>query len=199
LAPHLELDYQIHKGPSFFRNSHQIFIDTTDPMNSDRSVLAVDDFRPYNDSQETAFHDPRKPGDHVEHAHTSSTAGLIANIPSSSRPLRAPLPSYIFQEWKWEFLTWTLGTAAMACIVVLLSKFQNKPVSHWHSEVSITAMVASLAQVAQSALMAPVASCIGQLKWHWLQKGHRTYDVDIYDDASRGPAGSLWILLTTKP
>ena len=173
-------------------------------MSSDRSVSAVDDlsledFRPHNDIQETAFDNLRKPSDHAEHAHTSSTAGLIANTPSSSRPLHAPLPSYFFQQWKWEFLTWTLGSAAMACIVVLLSKFQNKPLSHWHSEVSIAAMVASLAQVAQSALMAPVASCIGQLKWRWFQKGRRTYDVDIYDEASRGPAGSLWILLTTKP
>lgn len=61
----------------------------------------------------------------------------------------------------------------------------------------MTAIIAALAQTAQSALLVPVASCIGQLKWKWTwfeKKSRRTIDLETYDMASRGPEGSLKLL-----
>ncbi|KAF2792355.1 hypothetical protein K505DRAFT_210984, partial [Melanomma pulvis-pyrius CBS 109.77] len=48
---------------------------------------------------------------------------------------------------------------------------------------------------AQLALLVPVASCIGQLKWLWFKaKPRKTTDLERFDMASRGPEGSLKLL-----
>ncbi|KAF2798619.1 hypothetical protein K505DRAFT_267328, partial [Melanomma pulvis-pyrius CBS 109.77] len=101
---------------------------------------------------------------------------------------------HFLNEWSWEYFTWTLGSAAVASIVVLLLSFRDKPVSEWKSKVQITAIMAALAQTAQSALLVSAASCISQLKWIWFQKARPTYDIEIYDRASRGPEGCLQLL-----
>jgi hypothetical protein len=59
--------------------------------------------------------------------------------------------------------------------------------------------IAALSQVAQSALLVSVSSCIGQLKWSYLRKECSTLDISRFDDASRGPQGSFMLLLSTGP
>ena len=44
-----------------------------------------------------------------------------------------------------------------------------------------------------------VATTIGQNKWHWYHSGRRRLkDVSLFDDASRGPVGSLALLLSRR-
>jgi hypothetical protein len=100
----------------------------------------------------------------------------------------------VMRQWTWEFLTWTVATIAVACIIALLTHFNNRPMNEWKSKVQITAMMAALAQVAQSALLVSAASCISQLKWSWFTKARPVGDIDIYDKASRGPDGCLRLL-----
>lgn len=60
--------------------------------------------------------------------------------------------------------------------------------------VQLSTVVAALSQAAQSSLMVPVASCIGQLKWPWLQTRQPMSYIHIFDEATRGPNGSVWLL-----
>lgn len=69
-------------------------------------------------------------------------------------------PFYI--EWHWELITWSLGTCAIAVIVLLLCQFKDKPSVRWNSKVQLSAIVAALSQVAQSALVVSDPACIGQ-------------------------------------
>jgi len=101
----------------------------------------------------------------------------------------------ITKEWRWELFTWSLGTAAIFTIMILLSGFRNQPTEQWKSRVQMNAMIAALAQTAQTALLVPIASSIGQLKWIWFQQKPRsTIDLERYDQASRGPEGSIKLL-----
>ncbi|KAH7117632.1 hypothetical protein B0J11DRAFT_570868 [Dendryphion nanum] len=103
-------------------------------------------------------------------------------------------------EWRWELFTWMLGTISLITITSLLLWFRDAPVSAWKSKVQFSAIVAALAQVAQSALLVPVASCIGQMKWNLFSKTPRnTMDLEMYDMASRGPEGSVKLLLQLPP
>jgi hypothetical protein len=102
-------------------------------------------------------------------------------------------------EWKWELFTWALGTVALASIIVLLAIFANKPLEKWKSKLSINTMVSALSQVAQSALAVPLASCVGQLKWIWLREHRQAADLERFDDASRGPEGSVRFLWNLFP
>ena len=121
---------------------------------------------------------------------------------SPSLPIRtnkSPEPSYghlsMLREWRWELFTWSLGTVASLTFTALLFCFRDQPVDRWKSEVQMTAIIAALSQTAQSALLVPIASCIGQLKWTWFQKKPRgLINLEQYDQASRGPEGSMKLL-----
>jgi hypothetical protein len=85
-----------------------------------------------------------------------------ANDPPCSS--RSPL-----RRWRWEIFTYLLGTSAFIAILVILLSAQHKPPQSWvlgsEYEIEITAIVAALAQTAQSAFLVPISYCIGQLKW----------------------------------
>ncbi|KAH0548667.1 hypothetical protein GP486_007789, partial [Trichoglossum hirsutum] len=96
--------------------------------------------------------------------------------------------------WRWELFTWFLGSVGFMLIIVLMGTFKDKPITMWKSKVQITAMVAALSQVAQSALIVSVSSCISQAKWIWVREDRRAIDLQRFDDASRGPDGSIRLL-----
>jgi hypothetical protein len=57
-----------------------------------------------------------------------------------------------------------------------------------------------LSKVASAALLLPVSEALGQLKWSWFQggKSQKMWDFEIFDNASRGPWGSLLLLVRTR-
>ncbi|KAF2002616.1 hypothetical protein P154DRAFT_561786 [Amniculicola lignicola CBS 123094] len=106
-------------------------------------------------------------------------------------------------EWKWEIATWMLSTAAMISMIAVLAFFKDQPISTWTARFQLSTAVAALAQIAQSALMVSISSCIGQLKWPWLKSRRpdrpaTTMAIDQFDWATRGPYGSLLLLLRMK-
>ncbi|KAF2833822.1 hypothetical protein CC86DRAFT_279516, partial [Ophiobolus disseminans] len=102
----------------------------------------------------------------------------------------------LLRQWQWEFTTWFLGSCALASIVVLLVIFQDRSLKEWPSGISLATTIAALSQITQSALLYAVSSCIGQLKWDWLRKKRSASDLDRFEEASRGPKGSLLLLFT---
>lgn len=99
-------------------------------------------------------------------------------------------------EWWREFSMWVLGTGALITISCLLHYFGERPLSHWqsHSWLPISTVVTALAQTAVSTLLVSISSSISQLKWVWLQKNRPMEDIQDFDEASRGPAGSFLLL-----
>lgn len=43
-------------------------------------------------------------------------------------------------------------------------------------------------------MMKPVVECISQLKWIWFFRKEKLMDFGLFNDASRGPTGSLYLL-----
>lgn len=80
-----------------------------------------------------------------------------------------PESKHLIRHWQWEICTFLLGTAAFATILALLLRFRNKPPQPINlgngNLIQLTAIIAALAQVAQSSLLVPISYCIGQLKW----------------------------------
>ncbi|KAI1507121.1 DUF3176 containing protein [Pyrenophora tritici-repentis] len=114
--------------------------------------------------------------------------------PRPSRSARTSL-----RAWKWELATWLLGTTALCAIVTLLILYRDKPLKEWTANFRLATAIAALSQVAQSALLVSVSSCIGQLKWSYLRKERSTLDISRFEQASRGPQGSLMLLLSIHP
>jgi hypothetical protein len=132
---------------------------------------------------------------HSVHHHLPEgpTSGTEVSDKKSFR-VKSRAPSTLFSEWLWELVMWLLGTVSLVLIVTLLAYFNKKPLSLWRSAITLNTIIAILSQATVSALLVSVSACIGQLKWLWLRRSNETRDVDTFDQASRGPHGSLWFL-----
>jgi hypothetical protein len=120
---------------------------------------------------------------------------MQATISSPPRSATVTPSSSLLAEWCWEIFTWALGTLAVALMLLIFGIFRNKPYDYWHSSVQMATVIAALSQLAQSALIVSVSACIGQSKWTRLRKRQNTIEVERYDEASRGPGGSLKFLV----
>ncbi|KAI3392355.1 hypothetical protein diail_5835 [Diaporthe ilicicola] len=105
--------------------------------------------------------------------------------------------------WWWEEIVSIIASiGCMVAVVVILKTMQDKPTDHWtffakclFFQVSLNAMIAVFITAAKSTAMLSVAACIGQSKWVYLRtKSRRLADIDIIEEAARGPLGSLAML-----
>jgi hypothetical protein len=77
---------------------------------------------------------------------------------------------------------------------------QEDSLSSWHSVISLNALISTLATISKASLMLAVAACISQLKWLYFESApHRIQDIQIFDNASRGPLGALNLLMRLGP
>lgn len=104
----------------------------------------------------------------------------------------------LLREWKYEIATWLLGSCAFGCIVALLVVYRDRPLKEWTSRFLPAPVIAALSQIVQSALLFSISACIGQLKWDWLRQTRSASDLGKFEEASRGPQGSLMLLFKTK-
>ncbi|KAF7181989.1 hypothetical protein CNMCM7691_001377 [Aspergillus felis] len=97
--------------------------------------------------------------------------------------------------WTYEVLTITLSIGCIAAIATILATMDGKSLSQWTMPIQPNALISVFAVVAKASLLYSVAQCIGQLKWLYFRSGvHPMIDIQRFDDASRGPWGSLIFL-----
>lgn len=102
--------------------------------------------------------------------------------------------------WWWELGSVLVSVACFIAIIVTLLVMQNKPLASWHSSISPNAVISTLATVSKASLMLAVAACISQLKWLYFERSTRSLEqLQIFDDASRGPLGALELVLRLSP
>ncbi|KAI1736969.1 hypothetical protein F4680DRAFT_460729 [Xylaria scruposa] len=99
--------------------------------------------------------------------------------------------------WLWEILSIALSGICIILIFVILKIHNQKPVPQFAYGITSNAIISTLATFSKSLLLVSVAAAISQLKWHWFQntEGRRVIDTQRFDDASRGPWGSLVFLV----
>ncbi|KAG0136704.1 hypothetical protein HOY82DRAFT_589387 [Tuber indicum] len=113
---------------------------------------------------------------------------------------RAPPPPQSRRRFRISYLlshvaALCLSGIMMAGMVLLLQKYENKPVPDW-KVVTINSALSWLGVFGKLPLMVAVAECIGQMKWVLFGKEKRKLsDLDLIDGASRDPLGALnWML-----
>jgi uncharacterized protein DUF3176 len=104
-----------------------------------------------------------------------------------------------FLAWMWELFAAIFSISCMAAVATILATIQDKPLSHWRFPIQPNSMVSVFSTLSNSALLFVVAKGLSQLKWIYFQKKrHRLFDLQVFDDASRGPLGSLRLLWMLK-
>jgi hypothetical protein len=106
----------------------------------------------------------------------------------------------VVKRWLLEIISWTLSAACMTGIIIVLFVYKDKGIPKWPLNLTLNAYISVLAKISSAALLLPVSEALGQLKWSWFNKGNskKMWDFEIFDNASRGPWGSLLLLVRTK-
>lgn len=98
--------------------------------------------------------------------------------------------------WIWEILALLVSFLALTMIVLILYLYQGRSLVDWPYAITMNSLIAILSTIMKAALFVPVAASVSQAKWDWFHRreGQTLADMEIYDQASRGPWGALRML-----
>ncbi|KAL2836887.1 hypothetical protein BJY01DRAFT_251766 [Aspergillus pseudoustus] len=124
-------------------------------------------------------------------------------------PPKPPEPKRGFKDWTGQLLnTWLYEILAMIfsllcfiAIACVLMVFDEKTQPSFAYGFTLNAVVSILATASKSSLLYVIGECIGQLKWIWFYEEEERKKLDgmqLFDGASRGPLGSLFLVFDHK-
>lgn len=97
--------------------------------------------------------------------------------------------------WWWEIGGALLSIICVGLVLVVLFEANDIALAAWPLWIQPNSLIAVFTTVGKSAMMVPIASCISQLKWrHFELRANRLSHLQVLDEASRGPWGSLMLL-----
>lgn len=98
--------------------------------------------------------------------------------------------------WWWEISAGIVTLISISFVVFLLVKIDQTPRRDW---ILTTIQPNSLLSVAittsKTSLLVAISSCISQLKWQHFLRPRRLNELQIFDEASRGPWGSAIMIM----
>jgi len=114
--------------------------------------------------------------------------------------------SSIIKWWWMEIGAAILAILTMLVLITVLSVQDGKPLRTWDNGIiTVNTIVAAISTVNRITLMFPVSGAISQAMWIWFARSRRSDgckskldDLEIFDEASRGPWGSLLLLWRLK-
>ena len=120
---------------------------------------------------------------------------------SQNKPQRLKyliLRNFLYEVWYSELIAILFSLACLVAIAFVSRVYDGKPVPALPSGITLNAINSVLATASKSALIYSVANCISQCKWLWYRKEkiQRLGDLQIFDDASRGPLGALQLCIS---
>lgn len=109
--------------------------------------------------------------------------------------------SLVYRTWFIEFVAFAVAFIFLIFALGLLALFNTRRINEvgtgmWSNTPNST--LNFFVSTMRTAMLLPVASGIAQLKWNWYQNRHSLADMEVYDDATGGVAGSLKLLLKPR-
>ncbi|RHZ47233.1 DUF3176 domain-containing protein [Aspergillus thermomutatus] len=118
---------------------------------------------------------------------------------AKGRANRFDWESLTLDTWFGESIAMSFSFLCFIAIVAVLWVYDKKPNPNLKYGLTLNTIVSVLGTGCKSSLIFAVAEAIGQLKWVWFRnKRSRLHDMQSFDDASRGPLGSMMILFEHK-
>ncbi|KAK6220136.1 hypothetical protein QIS74_05638 [Colletotrichum tabaci] len=108
------------------------------------------------------------------------------------------LSSLQWSAWGPQYWALSGSIVSFAAMVVLLARFDDEPIFAWQG-ITLNAVISILSVAMKAAVAFVISECLAQWKWVLFTREDRPLiDFDRIDSATRGPLGSLRILLGTK-
>lgn len=98
-------------------------------------------------------------------------------------------------SWKWQILGWISSLCFFIAIFLVLRVWDGRPLPDLRFGITPNALIRLLATSTELFLLAPVNSAVGQLRWLRALRKRPMDDFRTIDKVSRGPWGSLLLLL----
>lgn len=103
------------------------------------------------------------------------------------------------EGWALEVLSSFASLILLGGIISIFCYMKDKPLSDWRFPISLNATISILTTACGAAIMHGVSTSISQLKWLHFASGHRKlFSLESFDEASRGPYGSIKFLFTIR-
>ncbi|KAM7211818.1 Protein of unknown function (DUF3176) domain containing protein [Rhypophila decipiens] len=96
--------------------------------------------------------------------------------------------------WWWEIGALLISIIGVSLIITILVRYKDTSLSSWPFSIRPNSLISALTTLARSALLLPITSCISQLKWLHFRQPRPLHQLQVLDDASRGPWGALVLL-----
>lgn len=111
---------------------------------------------------------------------------------------RSTLVSKYYQNWWfWELAGAILSAICILAVVILANKINKTLLSAWKFRLLPSTIISIFITIAKTAMLLPVSEGLSQLKWLYFWVGRSKYrqlrDIEAFENASRGPWGSLLI------
>ncbi|KAI0857458.1 hypothetical protein F4860DRAFT_489307 [Xylaria cubensis] len=112
----------------------------------------------------------------------------------------------VLQWWRWELVMLIVSLVAFAALVIVLAVMDNQPARSW-GPLTLNSINSMLTTVIGSSMAAIVGAALSQNLWNGFGQRRTSNglttrparDLQLYQDASRGPTGSLKLLLAQGP
>lgn len=105
----------------------------------------------------------------------------------------------LLDTWLWEGLAMSFSILCFLAIVCLLRGYDQKTSPTFTRGITLNSIISVLSAASKSSMIYAVTASIGQLKWNWFYtKRERLQHIQLFDDASRGPWGSMIMLFSHK-
>lgn len=102
-------------------------------------------------------------------------------------------------EWVLEIVTSMGSLVILAAVAVIFRTVDNQPLSDWTFPVSLNAAISILTTACSAAIMHGISTFISQLMWlHFKNGAQKLEHLEKFDEASRGPLGSLKFPVSMK-
>jgi hypothetical protein len=141
---------------------------------------------------------------HDKNGRISATTGLLVpntsdnNWHRASFQFRQHWDRLLLDTWFPEAVAMTFSATCMLGIAAVLRVYEGKASTTKPYGITLNAMVSVLATASKSSLFYAVASAVSQLKWCWFTQRRKLQDLQSFDDASRGPWGSMTMLCSLR-
>lgn len=128
------------------------------------------------------------------------TSGQLQNLPKppGKQGLVTILRRIFRLSWWWEAGGVALSVIFTCLIAAILISTDDKSLASWSLSIQPNSLIAVFSTLAKTALLVPVTECISQLKWNHFENPKRLSQLQVFDDASRGPWGALILLLKAR-
>ena len=103
----------------------------------------------------------------------------------------------IFGRWKWELTSLGLALGILIAIAVILKEFNEQSVPDWGFAINLSTLLALLATIFRSAIVAIMAQIISQTKWAGFMTGtapRPLQHLQDFDSASRNALGAAALI-----